>query len=109
MTAPSKRRPRGKRRGPTHAHVLANAYRALFAGNPTSGDCEAVVADLAEWSGFYTVTAPQASEAEVRFSEGKRAVFARMLSFVEMDDEAFRRIQDAAFGEAAVSQEEGYI
>lgn len=109
MNSPSKRRPRGARRGVSHAVRLAHAYKALFAGNPTSSDCEAIVADLAEWSGFYTVTAPDATDAMVRFSEGKRAVFLRMVSYADMSVDAMRRIEQVAFEEAAISQEEGFI
>ena len=107
MKPPSTQYQPGKRRGTQAAHDLAEAYRALANGNPTSADCERIIADLAEFSGFYTVSGPADADAWVRFREGQRSVFGRMLNFMRLTDTERRDLEVAARYEAITSLQEG--
>lgn len=56
-----------------------------------------MLADLADYSGFYRVTEPP--EAAIQFREGKRAVFGRLWHFLNMSDAERRALEAAAKAE----------
>lgn len=63
---------------------LASAYQAVFEGRGTKADCGIVLGDLASYSGFFTVLADGASDADLRDAEGRRKVFARILLLTDV-------------------------
>lgn len=95
--------PKGQRRGSKAAQRLVASYHEVF--RTGREEAEIVLADLADFSGFYKVTPPGAGD--LSFNEGKRAVFARIFSFLRMTDEEIRGLETAARHEAVVSAEEG--
>ena len=66
--------PAGERRGNKAQARVQSAYAALFAGNGTQEDAELVLTDLANDTGFYRYTGPEATDAELRFYEGQKSV-----------------------------------
>jgi hypothetical protein len=106
METIGRKHPRGRRRGPSAARDLATAYRDLFLGTEQG---RIVLADLAEQSGFYTVSTPTETDAQVRFAEGKRFVFGRILRFLRLSEAEIARLEMAAREETLYSQEEGII
>jgi hypothetical protein len=88
---------------------LAEAYRQVFTGNGGREDAEIVLTDLAASSGFYTVTTPDMTDAQVRDAEGQRRVMARVLRFLRMSAEEVRALEEAARQETIHNQTEGLI
>lgn len=68
-----------------------------------------ILADLAEFTGFYTVSAPSDTGEWVRFREGQRSVFGRMLRFMRLSADERKALEEAARYETVVSQQEGFI
>ena len=87
---------------------LAQAYNAVFRGNPTKGDSEMVLADLANESGFYKVTVPGA-DVSLDFETGKRYVFGRIHRFLNMSQAEWDELHVAARQEAMADAIEGSI
>lgn len=98
--------PQGRRRKASAADRLSNAYNEVFSRQESA---ELVLADLAAFSGFYQVTPPGASDAEVRYAEGMRAVFARIERFRLLTPTERTQLEQAARQEAITSQKEGTI
>lgn len=97
--------PRGRKRGKVAEDRLVKAYNEVF--KIGREEAEIVLADLAEHSGFYRVTHPDAGN--LAFNEGMRAVYGRIHRFLRMSDQEFRDLEAAAREEAIVSSEEGEI
>jgi hypothetical protein len=98
--------PKGRRRKAAAAERLSHAYTDVFCRQESA---ELVLADLAAFSGFYQVTPPGASDAEVRYAEGMRAVFARIERFRLLTPQERTQLEQAARQEAITSQKEGTI
>ena len=74
---------------------LAQAYEAVFFGQPTRQDQDIVLLDLSITTGFYRVD-PIANRDQLQFNEGKRFVFARVFRFLTVTDEERRSFEAAA-------------
>lgn len=72
------------------------AYQALFNGHGSSQDADIVLADLAESSGFYRVTAGEMPADQVKFAEGQRSVFLNIYVALRTTEEDLRRHEEAA-------------
>lgn len=66
-------------RGSKAIKRLHDAYIAFVAGRPSVEDCQLIMVDLANFSGYYNTTSPNASDAALRYSEGQRSVFGRVM------------------------------
>jgi hypothetical protein len=99
--------PRGKRRGPAAELTLNNAYRAVFKNIGKDAQTDMVLADLAEFSGYYAVSPRSISEADLNRNEGNREVFARILSLLGVSGEDREALRAAAMVELQISSEEG--
>ena len=98
----------GKRRGPNQTLVLADCYNAVFTmRQPTREALDMVMADLAEFSGYFAVCPPSTSDAELRDMNGRRAVFARILSLTKLSDQERQQLREAALIEMQISNAEG--
>jgi len=97
--------PAGSRRGAKAQQKLTAAYREVF--KVGREEAEIVLADLAEFSGFYRVTQPGAGD--LAFNEGMRAVYGRIFRFLRMTDQEIRELEEAARYEAVTSFQEGEI
>ncbi|MDJ0513022.1 MAG: hypothetical protein QNJ62_06230 [Methyloceanibacter sp.] len=85
---------------------LADAYQRVFETQSASDeDREIVLADLAEYTGFYKITAPGDLEL-LQFANGQRAVFARIFQYLRMSDADLKRLEEAALHEAQVHYDE---
>lgn len=89
-------------------HRLSEAYRAVFQGSPSREDQEMVLADLAHHSGFAMVSLPETSDAELRHNEGKRHLFSRIRSYMNLSDRDALALENAARREAAMFQSVAY-
>jgi hypothetical protein len=102
--------PIGFRRKKAAYHALANAYRAVFSGGEaTRVQRDLVITDLATFSRAYVDISPTATDAELRFTEGKRAVFRRIFSFLNLSDDGLRELERVAQQELATTYHEGDI
>lgn len=87
--------------------TLVDAYQSVFGGH--SPDVEIVLADLADFTGFYRVNAQGIPPDDRAFSDGMRAAFGRLFRFLNQTDEEKRALSRAAREEAMASAEEGII
>lgn len=76
------------------------AYRATFNGNGTKEEAGLVLADLADFTGFYKVADAEATDAVLRHHAGQRSVFGRILAALRMTDAELLRLEEAARREA---------
>lgn len=108
MTTTSELFQPGHRRGPTSTIRLAGAYEAVFLlRNAGKEDLDLVMADLAEFSGYFAVSPPGTSAEELLDANGRRAVFARILSLIRLPMGELTRLRDAALIEMQISSQEG--
>jgi hypothetical protein len=88
--------------------TLANAYRNVFRGNPTSAEQQMVLADLENESGFVKVVLPGPGVSQ-EFETGKRHIFGSIFRFLAMSLEEQDALHHAARREALTDSEEGPI
>ena len=91
---------------PLDAQVnLARSYQRVFLGSATSDDQAAVLVDLADYTGFYRVTAPDSGGRDALvFNEGMRAAYGRIFSFLRMPPDEIAQLETAARDTAARRQ-----
>lgn len=100
--------PAGKRRGPTATLTLAGSYAAVFGGMGSTPEArEMVMNDLAEFSGYFAVLPTGTGLAEFADANGRRAVFARILSLSGISELERERLREAALIEMQISNAEG--
>ncbi len=87
---------------------LTEAYRNVFGGSPTREDQELVLVDLAKYAGWSMVTPPDVPDSVLRQNEGKRELFLRIRSFLNLNDSDVLAIENAARREAVMSEEFQY-
>ncbi len=96
----------GDRRGARANKVLADAYRAVFRDGGTSQDREIVLADFANYTGFYRVSGPGLSAEDRAFADGMRAAYGRIFRFLRLSREELDALEDAARQEAVTDAQE---
>lgn len=101
--------PKGRRRGAQATDKMAGAYRAVFSANGTKQDVEIVLSDLATFSGFYQVGAPDTADGARAWYDGQRSVFGHILRFLRMSETELHELEEAARMEAIVNLNEGMI
>lgn len=84
---------------------LTQAYKATFTGHGSQQDAEIVLSDLADVTGFYKVSDGDTSGDKLRFQEGMRFAFARILSHLRMTDTEMAELEKAARVESLTSYE----
>lgn len=84
---------------------LTQAYQAVFRGSPSRDDQELVLADLAYLSGFSMVSPATVPDAELRFTEGKRFLFATLKARLNLAPNDMEAIENAARREAAMAEQ----
>ena len=88
---------------------LTEAYEHFAEGTASRQDYELIMVDLAHYSGYFAVTAPNTPPDEVIRREGQRYVYERIMSFVCMTPGARDELQHAAAAEMAADRAEGKI
>lgn len=83
---------------------LFSAYNRFREGQASAEDAELIVADLANFTGFYRVHPP---DDQLSFQEGKRAAFGRLFYFLNLTEAEARALAEAARAEAIADQTEG--
>ena len=81
---------------------IALAYQRVFTGTPDAEDQGIVLIDLANFTGFYRVTPPEAGERDIIvFNEGMRAAYGRVYQYLRMTDAEILSLEIAARQTAA--------
>jgi hypothetical protein len=84
------------------AHELERSYRAVF----LCPEGQLVLADLAAECGMYLAPAIDVTERQGGYQDGRKAIFARILSMVRVSPEEHAALQEAARFEALSQHEE---
>lgn len=86
---------------------LALAYRNVFRLN--NEDVQTVLADLADYTGFFRVNGQGIPPDDRAFSDGMRAAYGRLFRFLNLTDEEQQALVQAARVETLASSNEGII
>ena len=92
-------------RGAAAEQRLALAYRNLFSS--TSPDAQIVLADLADFTGFFRVNGQGIAPDDRAFADGMRAAFGRLFRFTNLTDEERIALVEAARTETLASATQG--
>ena len=99
--------PAGRRRGAAANVALIDAYKHVFTGLCVNKQIDLVMADLAEFTGYFAVP-PEGTTLEGMYRDaGRREVFARILSLIGVSSTDRELIRAAALEELGISNEEG--
>ena len=95
-------------RGAAAQQDLVKAYRDVFltTGTAEQSQKEIVLADLANASGFYQTGTPTTGPEARAFADGKRSVFARILTHLRMPPELVMSLETAAQVEGMIDTSE---
>ena len=85
---------------------LVDAYRKVFTGHGSKEDAEIVLSDLGVHTGFYQVMPADVTAEQLRFREGQRDAFARILSCLRMSEAELLALEEAARLESITIYEE---
>jgi hypothetical protein len=85
---------------------LGEAYRRVFNGNPSRADQQLVLADIAAKAGWNTITPPSVASDELRFNEGKRAVFANIFAHISLAPADVQAFENAVRHEIVAEQQQ---
>lgn len=98
------------RRGPLAKIELADAYMRVFkTGGASERDRAIVLTDLAEFSGFYSVSGDTDSGIGLARHEGGRSVFGRIFAHLNFTDFERAALERASREEALRNVYEGEI
>lgn len=81
---------------------LINAYRNVF--GRLDEDVELVLTDLASFTGFYQVEAGGIDGNDLNHQAGRRAVFGRIFSFLNLTSEQLQAMEQASRDEASLGE-----
>lgn len=95
----------GRKRGAISQQRLTAAYLDVF-GKQTES-VEIVLADLANYCGFYKVPPIGAPPETLLVDQGLRAAFGRLFHFLSLSDDRLAALEKAARAEAQADEEEG--
>lgn len=99
----------GFRRGARADKVLAEAYRATFRDGGTDEQRQIVLADFANYTGFYRVSGPGMAAEDRAFADGMRAAYGRVFRFLRLSREELDALEEAARQEAVTDATEGQV
>jgi hypothetical protein len=99
--------PQGRKRGAVAQAKLVRAYQDVFAKDGEA--VELVLADLANFTGFYKVPPIGAPPETLLVDQGLRAAFGRLFSFLALPEERMEALEKAARAESLADDEEGII
>lgn len=99
-----------KGRGPMAKLELAATYQRVFtSGEATVEDAQVVLADLAQFSGFYAVSGGDNDPVALGRREGNREVFGRIFAHLNMTDLERGMLEKASREQALVNIYDGEI
>lgn len=85
---------------------LREAYASVF--NLSSVDAQMVLADLADYCGYYKVFDPAVPMSVMADHNARRAVFGRIFHFTNLSEDERKELHQAARRET-VANEEGFL
>lgn len=97
----------GRKRGAKAEEALVRAYHSVFLRDDEA--VELVLADLANFCGFYKVAPPGTAGDTLQYEAGSRAAFGRLFHFLSLSDERLAALEKAARAEAEADETEGYL
>lgn len=97
-------RPKGARRNDQAHRRLVKAYKEVFR---PSESVDIVLADLANYCGFYKVAPPGTPAEALFYEQGTRAAFGRLFHFLSLPDDRLEDLEKAAQAESLADGEEG--
>ena len=100
-------RAKGRRRDDAAEATLATAYRDVFLRDDES--VELVLADLADFCGFYKVAPPGTEPGQLQYDAGMRAAFGRLFHFLALTDDKLWALERAARAENETNETEGWL
>lgn len=86
---------------------LVDAYREVFGKEDES--TEIVLADLAQFCGFYSVPPPGTPSDTLHYEAGQRSAYGRIFHFLSMPQKRVDALERAAREESDINQVEGYL
>jgi hypothetical protein len=92
----------GERRSASADLVLTTAYRDVFAKGEQA---QVVLADLANFTGFYAVETQGTPSDVLQYQAGMRAAYARIFAFLSMPDELLGALEKAARAERLADEQ----
>ena len=99
-------KPQGRKSASAQAR-LTQAYLDVFGKDDES--TEIVLADMANFCGFYKVPPIGAPPETLLVDQGLRAAFGRLFHFLSLPDDRIAALEKAARAEALADDEEGPI
>lgn len=103
----STQKAKGARRDSDAELRLINAYHDVFSREDEA--TELVMADLADFCGFYKVPPPGSPSEGLQYEAGLRAAFGRLFHFLTLSDERLAALEKAARFENETNATEGYL
>lgn len=85
------------------AHIVA-AYQAFAEGRAGKKDADLIIQDLAMYSGYFHVTSQGTPEGELKYAEGARSVFARIMFMLNLPVERIYALQQVLNADAGLYQ-----
>lgn len=86
---------------------MVASYRRLFNGKGNERDAQIVLADLADYAGQYQVVQPPAPPEVYVDHNARRAVFGRILTFLQLGEDRLKALEEAALREQHATAKEG--
>ncbi len=99
--------PDDKRTPETRADRLSEAWQAFQRGAASKTDADLILADLANYTGYFFVAADAASGDELQRREGRRDVMARILFLLDLPFAYTTELRRAASTELQLDLLEG--
>lgn len=96
-------------RSATGQQRIREAYVAVFEGRGSREDADIVYVDLAKHSGYLNTTPPELPAMELKYAEGQRSVFGRIIGFINPAPAGIRALVQAVQEEQLHDRDYGEI
>jgi len=84
---------------------IVSAYHAFAEGRAGKQDADLILQDLAMYSGYFHVTPQSTPEGELKYAEGARSVFARVMYMLNLPVEQIYALQQVLNADAGLYQQ----
>lgn len=84
---------------------LTDAWNAFVEGRASREDAEVILTDLASESEFFYIAPPDATGDHLKYREGKRALYGRILFLLDRPTSFMEAVRRAALDELQLAQQ----